>query len=87
MCSKKQNAMMFQTTQAQHLVGAQAQQVEQQVAELTAKLNEAEKNGKREVVNYDFWYFNLHSVLLSLTTNFGKWNKKPLSSTNLIMFT
>ena len=29
MCSKKQNAMMIQTTQAQHLVGAQAQQVEQ----------------------------------------------------------
>ena len=54
LCSKKQNTMMFQTNQAQHLVGAQAQQIENQIAELVQKLHDAEKAGKREVVNYDF---------------------------------
>ena len=54
LCSKRQNTMMFMTNQAQHLVGAQAQQVENQIAELVQKLNDAEKAGKREVVNYDF---------------------------------
>ena len=54
MCSKKQNTMMFMTNQAQHLCGAQALQVENQIAELVQRLNDAEKAGKKEVVNYDF---------------------------------
>ena len=46
--------MLFTTNQPQHLTGAVAQQVESAIAELVQKLNDAEKNGKKEVVNYDF---------------------------------
>ena len=46
--------MMFTTNQLQHLQGAQALQIENQIAELVQKLNEQDKNGKKEVYNYDF---------------------------------
>jgi len=52
--SKKQNSMMFTTNQQQHLQGAQALQIENQISELVQKLNEADKAGKKEVYNYDF---------------------------------
>ena len=52
--SKKQNTMMFTTSQAQHLQGAASLQIENQITELVQKLNEADKVGKKEVYNYDF---------------------------------
>ena len=39
-CSKKQNAMLFTTSQQQHLQGAQALQIENNISELVQKLNE-----------------------------------------------
>ena len=46
---------MFTTSQAQHLQGAASLQIENQITELVQKLNEADKVGKKEVYNYDFW--------------------------------
>ena len=46
--------MLFTTNQTQHLQGAQALQIENNISELVQKLNEQEKTGKKEVVNYDF---------------------------------
>jgi hypothetical protein len=54
MCCKKQLPMMFQTTQAQQLLACTKETVEEKVAELVIKLTEREKQGYKEVINYDF---------------------------------
>ena len=54
MCCKKQLPMLFLTTQPQQLAGAQKEQIEDKIQELVQRLNEREKQGYKEVFNYDF---------------------------------
>lgn len=46
--------MAFSVTQQQMLVGATKETIEEKVQELSEMLNEREKQGYKEVFNYEF---------------------------------